>query len=358
MDKGVGRLRAKLAKVTALVGTVSLAAAMMTALPAAAAPSSAQSPDPNLTVKSVTLGRSSVLVSGLNRFVVGVTVKASYNSTSETPLNVLFRRTGGVGPLKYMIAGQLQRTGGTLKDGTWTGTVDIPSTANGTFKVYGVLPGYLQAGDMTTETPFDGPSIAVTGVHLPKLAVQVIPRVVPFGSPYQIKAVIYDSATGKPYGVRLPLQVVYDNLCVEYDAGSRLTDTAGVLITSMPADAANWLNCVRVRGRFFDTISHGFFPLRPGIVAATPSKTVVPVSTLVPVNGSVAGAPYRCSVQLQRLHGRTAWRLANQSTVRQSGRFTVTAQPPNLGNNTYRVYFPTCHNFQAGYSKLFAIRGI
>lgn len=356
MDKGAGRLRAKLTKVTALVGTVSLAAALVTAPSAAAAPTAAQSPDPNLTVTSVTLSRSSVLVSGLNRFVVGVTVKAGYDS-AETPLNVIFKRTGGVGPLGTMIAGQLKLAAGPPANGTWTGAVEIPSTANGTFKVTGVLPGYLQPGDMTTATPFDGPSIAVTGVHLPKLAVQVIPRVVPFGSAYQVKAVIYDSATGKPYGVRLPLQVVNDNLCVEYDAIPRYTDTAGVLITTFPAAAADSLNCVRVRGRFFDTIAHFFFPLRPGIVAATPSKTSVPVSTLVPVNGSVAGAPYRCPVLLQRLHGRTAWRLANQSNVRQSGRFTVVAQPPNLGNNSYRVYFPTCHNFQAGYSRTFAIIG-
>lgn len=357
MDKGVGRLRAKLAKVTALVGTVSLAAALVTAPSAAAAPSAVQSPDPNLTVTSVTLSRSSVLVSGLNRFVVGVTVKAGYNSTYETPLNVVFKRTGGAGHLTYMLAGLLKRTGGTLKDGTWTGTIGVPSTANGTFKVYGVVPGSMPPGDQTTETPFDGPSLAVTGVHQPKLAVQVIPRVVPFGSPYQVKAVIYDSATAKPYGVRLPLQVTVDNLCVEHDAGSRLTDTAGVLYTSFRAESADWLNCVRVRGPFFDTIGVGFVPLRPGLVGATPSRTSVPVSTVVPVNGSVAGAPFRCPVLLQRLHGRTAWRLASQGTVRQSGRFTVNAQPPNVGNNSYRVYFPTCHNFQAGYSRTFAIVG-
>ncbi|MEU4390917.1 hypothetical protein [Kribbella sp. NPDC023855] len=342
----------------ALLGTVSMAAALVTAPSAGAAPSTAQTPDPGLTVKSVTLGRSSVLVSGLNRVAVGVTVKAAY-SGSETPLNVLFKRTGGVGPLKSMIAGQLKRTGGSLSDGTWTGTVDIPSTANGTFKVYGVLPGYLQVGDMTTETPFDGPSVAVTGVHLPKLAVQVIPRVVPFGSPYQVKAVIYDSATARPYGVRLPLVVTVDDACAERGGIARLTDTAGVLYTSFPAATADWLNCVRVPGggRFFDTLGLGFVPLRPGIVAATPSKTSVPVSTVVPVNGTVAGAPYRCPVLLQRLHGRTVWRLASQDTVRASGRFTVRAQPPNLGNNSYRVYFPTCDRFQAGYSRTFAIRG-
>ncbi|WP_433013088.1 hypothetical protein [Kribbella sp. CA-294648] len=182
----------------------------------------------------MTLGRSTVLVSGLKRVAVGVTIKAGYNSDNlddnDTSLAVLLKRTGGTGPIQSMIGGHLRRTAGTLKNGTWTGTAEVPSTANGTCKVYGVLPGYVldMGGDMISETPVDGSSIAVTGMHLPKLAVQVIPRAVPFGSAYQVKAVIYDSATGKPYGVRLPLQVVNDNLCAEYDAGSRLTDTAGV----------------------------------------------------------------------------------------------------------------------------------
>ncbi|MEU4390915.1 hypothetical protein [Kribbella sp. NPDC023855] len=341
---------------SALVG---LAALLVAAPSAVAGPGTAQWPDPDpaLSVTSVTLGRSAVLVSGLNRVVVGVTVTAGYNSETETPLNVILARTGGVGPLNSMI-GDLRRTGGTLKNGTWTGTVEVPSTANGTFKVTGVLPGYLDPrGSIYESTPFDGPSIAVTGVHLPKLAVQVIPKIVPFGSAYQVKAVIYDSATGKPYGVRLPLRVVSDEACHDYGTATRLTDTAGVLYTSFPAAAADTINCVRVRSRVLDTISRYFNPLRPGIVAAAPSKTSVPVSTVVPVNGSVAGAPQVCPVLLQRLYGRTVWRLVSKSTVRQSGRFTVLAQPPNLGSNTYRVYFPTCGRFQAGYSRTFAILG-
>jgi hypothetical protein len=181
--------------------------------------------------------------------------------------------------------------------------------------------------------------------------------VVPFGSAYQVKAVIYDSATGKPYGVRLPLRVVNDEDCLGFGNESRLTDKAGVLYTSFPAAAADTINCVRVRSRVLDIISHDFTPLRPGIVAAAPSKTSVPVSTVVPVNGSVAGAPQSCPVLLQRLYGRTVWRPVSKSTVRLSGRFTVLAQPPNLGSNTYRVYFPTCYRYQAGYSRTFVIRG-
>jgi hypothetical protein len=360
MSTGVKRLRVGMA---ALAGLVSMAA-MLVAPTATAVPRAAESPDPKLTVTSVTLGRSTVAVSGLNRVAVPVTVKAGYNSDDpqddDTLLNVFFKRTGGVGPIRYMIAGHLKRTAGTLKNGTWTGTVDVPSTANGTFKAYGVLPGFTldgSDGSMTSETPFDGPSIAVTGYHLPRLGVSVIPKVVPFGSAYQLKAAIWDSATGKPYGTRIPLQVVNDNLCVEYDAGSRLTDAAGILYTSFPAAAADSLNCVRVRGKFFDTIGLGFFPLRPGIIAAVPSRYVVPINTIVPVNGTVAGAPFRCPVILQRLYGATQWRNASQDIVRQSGRFTVLAQPSYRGNNIYRAYFPTCGRYQAGVSKTFVIRG-
>jgi hypothetical protein len=173
-----------------------------------------------------------------------------------------------------------------------------------------------------------------------------------------VKAAIYDSATGKPYGTKILLQVVGDNLCAEYNGSTGYTDTAGILVTSFPAAAADYLLCVRVRGKFFDTIGIGWTALRPGIVGATPSKTSAKVGTIVPVNGSVAGAPSRCPVFLQRLRGATQWRGASQDVVRQSGRFTVLAQPPNAGNNVYRVYFPACYNYQTGVSKSFVIRGI
>jgi hypothetical protein len=354
-------IKAGLATLTAVV---SIAATLVLAPGAAAAPQTAQSPDPLLTVTDVTLGRTTVTVSGLNRVAVGITVKAGYDSddpgNQDLTLAVFLKRSGGTGAVSLMIAGRLTRSAGTLKNGTWTGVVEVPSTANGAFKVYGLIAGWRldDIGNMTTETLFDGPSITVNGVHQPKLAVQVIPRVVPFGSPYKVKAVIYDSATGKPYGSRIPLQVAVDNLCVEYGPILKLTDKAGVLVTSLSAGAANWLNCVRVRGEYFDTLGLGFVPLRPGIVGATPSKTSARVGTIVPVNGTVAGAPSPCPVALQRLYGATRWRGVSLDKTRQSGRFTVRAQPPYKGNVFYRVYMPTCYQYQAGVSKAFVIRGI
>ncbi|WP_344843082.1 hypothetical protein [Kribbella ginsengisoli] len=338
---------------------------MLVAAPAGAAPQVAQSPDPKLTVTDVVLGRTSVAVSGLNRVAVPVTVKAGYNSDDPsdagTLLNVFLKRTAGIGAVPLMIAGHLTRTAGTLKNGTWTGTVDVPSTANGTFQVVGVLPGATldgSDGSMTSETPFNGPSIAVTGLHQPKLGVSVIPRVVPFGSGFAVKAAIYDSTTGKPYASRILLQIQNDNLCIEYDAGSKYTDRSGILLASFPAAAADYLTCVRVRGKYFDTLGTGWFVLRPGIVSATPSKTSAGIGTIVPVNGSVRGAPAGCPVVLQRLYAGAHWRGVSAATVRASGRFTVNAQPPYAGNVSYRVSLPTCDRFQAGVSKTFVIRGI
>ncbi|WP_433013082.1 hypothetical protein [Kribbella sp. CA-294648] len=220
-------------KWTALVGTVSMAAVLLTAPSAVAAPSAAQTPDPDLIIKSVTLGRSTVLVSGLNRVAVGVTVKAEYRvdgPQDPLQLNVYLKRTGGVGPLGYMVARYLELTAGTVRDGTYTGTLSVPSTANGTFTVEWVMRGNLHIDMPQSYALFAGPSIAVTGVHVPKLVAQVIPRVVPFGSPYQVKTAIYDTATGKPYGTKIPVGLAADDILCHLSAiHSGRTTTAGIL---------------------------------------------------------------------------------------------------------------------------------
>ena len=83
-----------------------------------------------------------------------------------------------------------------------------------------------------------------------------------------------------------------------------------------------------------------------------------PVGTIVPVNGTVSGAPNYCPVNLQRLYGATAWRTVGTAKVRQSGRYTVNAQPAYKGNIPYRVSFPRCGNFLAGISRTFTIKGL
>ncbi|MFF2368922.1 hypothetical protein ACFVU0_40360, partial [Streptomyces sp. NPDC058122] len=90
----------------------------------------------------MTLGQPAVAVSGLNTVAVQVQVTGKYNSSdplnAKIPLVVFLKRTAGTGPLTLLISTDLAlRPGTTVQNGVWSGPVLVPSTANGTFKVYG-----------------------------------------------------------------------------------------------------------------------------------------------------------------------------------------------------------------------------
>jgi hypothetical protein len=345
----------------ALAAVVSVAFTALVAPAALAAPTADTNPDPNLTITSVTLGRTSVAVASLNLVQVPVTVAAKYVTAQPDPryLNVFLKRTGGTGPALVMTAARLPLVSGTLADGVWKGTLYVPSTANGTFKVIGVLEGYIidgSTGGSYTETLFDGPSIAVTGSHLPKFSVSMIPKAVPIGSPYKVRVTVYDSATGKPYGTRIRIGAAWEVYCME-NRGGGLSNTAGVVELTFPADAAYYTNCAWLSSPGSDILSLNWSVVRLVKIAAAPSKTSAPVGTIVPVNGTVNGPVSGCPVELQRLRGATQWRGVSEDSVRRSGRFTVLAQPPTVGNVVYRASFPKCQNFQAVVSKSFVIHG-
>jgi phospholipase C len=95
--------------------------------------------------------------------------------------------------------------------------------------------------------------------------------------------------------------------------------------------------------------------LVPVSVSAVPARTVVPVGTVVAVNGTITHAPSPCPVVLQRLTGATQWREVNVSYVRVSGRYTLLAQPSVAGPNIYRTFFPRCGNYGQATSAPFAI---
>jgi hypothetical protein len=148
--------------------------------------------------------------------------------------------------------------------------------------------------------------------HLPKVTASVSPRVVPFGSPYSIRWAITDTATGKPYGSRIQALLGVDVPCAEFTGPGEAvwvrTDTNGIVTKSYTAADADALNCLQLRGAPYNIGGRWLFVARPGIVSAVPSKTSAPVGTVLPVNGSVAGAPTSCKVTLQRLYGASQWR--------------------------------------------------
>ncbi|MBB5981870.1 hypothetical protein [Kribbella solani] len=321
-------------------------------------------PDPNLTITQVTLDRTSVAVSGLNTYPINVTVKGGYRSSEPGDqglvLNVVLDRTGGTGSRNDIVSADLKRTEGTLANGTWTGRLNVASTANGTFKVVGVMTGPYGApnpGTPVDPTPYSGQTITVKGTNLPRISASVNPRVVPFGKPYTITWAVTNTATGKPYGSRIPIGLGVDVPCAEGGSPMYRTGTNGVITKAYTANDAGALNCAHIMADPYYIVGQWLFPARPTAVAAAPTKTSAPVGTVVPVNGSVAYMTGACPVQLQRLYGRTAWRTVSNGKVRQSGRFTVNAQPSYKGVITYRVYVPACQPFVAGVSKSFSIRG-
>ncbi|MEV5960778.1 hypothetical protein AB0L70_03390 [Kribbella sp. NPDC051952] len=355
----------RIKRVLAALLTAPLVGLSLGAMPTTSTTAQA-APNPALHVDSVTLNKASVAVSGLNTVPVTATVKGAYNSTSDPDITlyVVLERTAGTGTKVLMVSTNLPLTAGTLADGTWSGPLNVPSTANGAFKVTGVSAGKYApgTGDLFDPTPVaNGPSITVTGTHLPKITAEVIPAVVPFTKdPFRIRWTVTDSSTGKPYGTRLKLILETDDFCIKYIGPyeTDLSDANGVVTKLYGSSVANMSQCLMLPG---DPGANGaltIFAPRPGIVAATPSKPSAPVGSLVPVNGSVAGAPWLCPVNLQRLYGATQWRTVGTSTVRTSGRFTLTAQPAYVGQIPYRVSLPACKNYRAGVSSTFYVRGL
>ncbi|MFK4088454.1 hypothetical protein ACI2LF_30350 [Kribbella sp. NPDC020789] len=331
------------------------------------APTAQADPDPKLSVVKVELNRSSVAVSSLNTVPVKLKVTGGYDSTDPGQANLTMhaylKRTAGSGQNNILISTELKRTSGTTLSGTWEGNVNVPSTANGAFEVSGVLPGAFApgSGDMTEPTPVPNPpKLTVAGSNIPKITARVLPDPVPFGSGFTIRWSVINGQTAKPYGTRLRVALQLDNECVESFGGSNaLTDTNGYVSKTYPSSVADWLHCLLLPG---DPAPNGWLSLvvnRPGIVSATPSKTSAPVGSIVPVNGTVVGAPAGCPVSLQRLYGATAWRSVGTAKVRQSsGRFVLNAQPPYKGFIPYRVSFPVCNRYRAGVSKTFTIKGV
>jgi len=346
-----------------------IAALLVTPLAAAVltAPTAQAEPSPYLTVTEARIPRTTpVLVSSLNTVPVTVEVDAKYtwpDAGADETLYGILHRTGGTGSLDYLFTPPLKRYEGTTQNGKWRGVVNVPSTANGTFELTGVMVGryWPGSGDMTDPTPVPGtrPKLTVVGSNLPKITARILPDPVPYGQGYSIRWSVINGSTGKPYGTRLKVWLANDNGCVEqFGSPPYLTDTNGYVTKAYPASFADYLNCLQLPGDPAPNGALGLFVNHPVVVSATPSKTSAPVGAIVPVNGTVSGSPSNCSVSLQRLYGATAWRTVGTAKIRTSGRFTVNAQPAYKGTIPYRVMFPRCYNLALSFSRTFTIKGV
>lgn len=329
-------------------------------------PAGAQAaPDPRLTITEVKLDRTSVAVSGLNTYPINVTVKGGYHSDgpgdANPVLDVILDRTSGTGPLKQLVSTDLKLTSGTVENGFWSGRLNVASTADGSFQVTGVFVGPWNVpnyGTPVDPTPYRGQTVLVKGTNLPRITASLNPRVIPFGKPYAITWAVTNTATGKPYGSRIPIGLGVDAPCADGGLQPFRTGTNGIIVKSYTATDAGALNCAGILADPYLITARALFAARPSVFTATPARTSAPVGTVVNVNGTFANMIGSVPIQLQRLYGRTQWRTVSSAWVRQSGRFTLTAQPSYKGLIPYRVYFAGYQPYVPAIGKTFTIKGV
>jgi len=333
---------------------LSLAAAALGVAPSAQA-------DPGHVVTDVRLSRAGVAVSSLNTVPVTVEVDAKFPGGSEGEgLHAIFDRVGGTGHLNSLLSAKLTRYAGTTADGKWRGVVRVPSTANGSLQVKRVITSSeLRRDEWDPAEVVNGPKLTVTGTNQPRITSRHLYSPSPVSKPYTIRWSLINDQTGKPYGSRIKVNLNQDYSCTYGGGQVFLTDTAGYLTHTYPAESGTVpLTCLTIAGDPLP-IAYGYASTKriPG-VSATPARTSAPVGTKVAVKGIVTAGPETCPVHLQRLYGASQWRTVNTSQVRYGHGFTLTAQPAYKGNIPYRVLFPACYGLVTATSKSFTIRGL
>jgi hypothetical protein len=329
------------------------ALALVTTL--AASPASAATGDP--VFDQVTWGHASLTVSGTAMALQSLSVHVTDPRANPSNCWEFYEtRSGGTGtlPLSWSTA---TLASGTDSDGVWTTSFYLPSTADGTW----TLAAARDCSDVTDpEHPVSGaPTFAVTGHHQPRVTFGYVPLPVRVVYPYvTVKGRVYDADTGAGMpGVQLGRD--QDTYCLN-DRGdgnanlrySATTNANGYYAFPVGRVAPGALQCLGLFGAVrhnpdgfavfvwyrWDPAIH--LPYLPA-VSAVPAATSAKAGSLVTVNGHIVGASPSCEVDLQRLHGSTAWRTVSTSFVHNSLRIALTAQPP-AGRHIYRVLYPHC----------------
>ena len=312
------------------------------------------------TFDTITWGHASLTISGVAMVKQTGTVHItdpSATSGGNCFWYFVLTATGGTGSVTLYRTGAAL-TSGTVNDGTWTMTFYLSSTADGTWRMTGAETcsatpqGYDVAGS---------PAFTVVGHHQPRVSWAVVPDPVPVVNPqWRVKGRVYDADTGAGMPNVTVGQATVDTSCLYQDQGEgpgaflslRTVTNANGYYALPIRTGVGGLQCIGLVSTpesnpdklsvypWFRQFSVRYLPS----VSAAPSARSVPALTIVAVNGHVVGGHSRCPIELQRLHGSTAWRTVSTAKLRDSLRFTLSAQPPGAGRFIYRAYYPQCSN--------------
>ncbi len=279
--------------------------------------------DPGFTVHSVTLGRSSVAIKGLNAVKVPVTLRASHTHPVRDSVRiatVIFtpdRRYPESIYSDLMAPVELRTTG--TQPGTWTGNLVVPAAADGTLKVTHVIPipPFVDYDYQYDETPFDGPSLTVTGTHIPRISARATPD--PFrravDRTYRISGQVIDTATGAPYRHSVAVEMCREHECGWTSSSTSRTGADGrfsftqtnnstAAVNAQRIDRAHYLGLPSVTRNILGTAENlatsTVIIRKQAAISAVPSTTSASAGRSFTVDGKVWEVPAYRPVAIQQ----------------------------------------------------------
>lgn len=331
-----------------VVTTSALALFTGAGAPAAATPAAA--PVASVTVESVSADRTAVTVSGLATAPIRYTVRMRGEVRSDN-WKLRLVQPGARGTVPIMVP--LEQVGGDASAGEFTGTLPV-SAAHGPRLVPDAVidgffetPGEICMGTCGTPAPAAGPTVTVTATHAPKLTVAMRPSTIalparttyPARSPkVRLDVTLADTATGQAFATRERLAVR-----VGYRTPNGTCRTDGNIPT-MPLDAKGTTSrtvttdpetgarsslddaphCAVLTGAatFADGTPSPRASVDDVMRFTTPIAVEAPgrwrADRSIPIKATVDtyAAHGHVTMQVQRLHGRTAWRTVAVTKAR------------------------------------------
>lgn len=318
--------------------------------PPASANAAADTSPPALT--GVTASPDAVSVAGVD--LVPVTVTAHLTDDTEVaagalgqemirmPYLVLSREVGGRTATEAV---ELELGAGTVQDGFWTATVQVPSTWNGHWEVSEVVAVdsswnrlAIDPRDLGTTATLD-----VTGAHLPAVTMQFEPDPVVGDAPFTVRGRFYYTDTGEGIANQ-PIFIGEDSQCVEGAIFNARTAADGTFSRAFPAGDP-YLRCAGIPrpsnllfGSSYIVYTAAFPPVRPTI-AAKANPTVVRLGGKLTFSGVVEPTSGYHAIEVQQIRN-GMWRTVATGEAFDQGRFTVEVTPKSVGRLQYRVIVP------------------
>jgi hypothetical protein len=315
------------------------------------------------TVTDLSLGTSAVAVDGVA--VASVPVRFTLTGAPVDAAAIMLLRTTPAwdrsAPGRLVAA--VTRVDGTEGNGTFRGTLLVPSSAHGTWRATVVwfdtsagVASFTPGIDLTEHEV----TLQVTGTHRPRFRLESSVPAYP-STTVTLRGTLTDSTTGRPLKGRTVAFGVDDTCAESGSTASRTTDATGRASWSLKMNGL-WALCAwaplpgtsnypvdYARPSYGVSGVRAMFGVRltSSVTAASVRagrSTTVTGSVLAPFGTRSRAGATGTDVRLQRLVGRT-WRTVNSARVRSSARYTLTATPPARGRHAYRVWYPTQSGF-------------